>query len=85
MSEMRAFVVARDGGLCVRCGLPGADTVDHWPVSKVYLEPEQWFDPERCRAAHRKCNLTEGAKLGNKRLREKRARDAQMQGPSREW
>lgn len=81
VTRLRRYVVARDGGICCRCGLDGADTSDHYPVPKVELDPGEWFDPARVRAAHLACNLRAGGQLGNARQSE-RARYAEA---SRDW
>lgn len=45
-----AFVIARDAGLCWRCGNPGADTGGH--VLPVSTHPELALDPDNVRAEH---------------------------------
>lgn len=54
--ERRAFVIARDKGICHLCGLPGADTADHLiPWSRGGTD-----DVHNLRAAHRTCNTKRG-------------------------
>jgi 5-methylcytosine-specific restriction protein A len=48
----RGRILARDGGVCWICGLPGADTIDH-------LTPRARggdSSDENLKAAHRSCN-----------------------------
>jgi len=87
VTRLNRYVIARDGGLCQMRdeGCTGqATTVQHL-VPRCDTDPRTWFDPDGCVAACAHCNFTDGAKLGNRRLREKRARAAQVMGPSREW
>lgn len=87
MTALSRFVVARDGGLCQMRdeGCTVVATTAQHVVPRCESDPATWFDPDGCVAACSHCNLTDGARLGNKRLREKRAREAEMLGPSREW
>lgn len=79
------LVVERDGGRCCRCGELGSDSADHYPVPRCMLSPGEWYNPARLHAAHLACNVQAGAKLGAARLAEKRMRNAQTLGWSREW
>lgn len=50
--KLRAEVLARDGGICHICELPGADTADH-------VTPATWDGESthaNLKAAHRSCN-----------------------------
>jgi 5-methylcytosine-specific restriction endonuclease McrA len=85
VTRLKAFVVERDGGICHRCGQPGADSSDHYPTSKVDLEYAEWWNPDNLRACHLSCNVKAGAKLGNQRRREKESRATSYAAPSREW
>jgi 5-methylcytosine-specific restriction endonuclease McrA len=54
--ELRAFVIARDRGVCHLCGKQGANTADHLiPISRGGTD-----SPHNLRAAHRRCNLVRG-------------------------
>ena len=48
----KAAVIARDGGICWLCELPGADTADH-VIARARGGSN---DPANLRAAHRRCN-----------------------------
>jgi hypothetical protein len=78
-------VVEAGGATCVRCGLPilrGARWhLDQRDDRGGYLGP-----------AHAKCNLRAAGRLGNRRMRERKALEAQREppdfstrNPSREW
>ena len=47
-----AAVIARDHGICWRCGHPGADTGGH--VLPVHTNPHLALDPDNLRAEHGK-------------------------------
>jgi 5-methylcytosine-specific restriction endonuclease McrA len=58
--ELTRLVIERDGGICSICGQPGADSKHHSPVpyskgGKTVLS--------NLKAAHRRCNSREGAKV----------------------
>lgn len=48
-------------------GLSGNDplgpTADHFPVPLIYLTPAQVLDPAFGKPAHRRCNLSAGARV----------------------
>jgi len=58
---------------CCRCGGPVdktlpwrhplAATADHYPIPLVHLTPAQVLDPAYGRPAHRRCNLSAGARV----------------------
>lgn len=57
--ELRAWTLARDGGVCWLCGKPGATTVDH-------VVPRSLGGPDtlaNLRAAHGSCNSARGTRL----------------------
>lgn len=64
---LRKATFARWGHTCWRCGLEGADSVDH--VIPVCLGGTH--DLSNLRPAHSRCNSSAGASLGN-RLRPRR-------------
>lgn len=49
---VRAFVLARDGGVCQRCGLPGANTVHH----KIERKDGGSDDASNLEAVHARCH-----------------------------
>jgi len=57
--ELRRYVLARDNGMCWRCGLGGSDTVDHI-VPRAHGGSDA---PANLAAAHGKCNRDKGAKV----------------------
>jgi len=71
-------VCCRCGGLIDR-GLPGSHpwgpTADHFPVPLVYLTPAQVLDPASGKPAHRRCNLSAGARMGAGAVRRVRVAD----------
>ena len=60
--KLRPVILARDGGVCWRCGGPGADEVDH----VVPLVHGGTSEPGNLRAAHKSCNSSAGARLGRR-------------------
>jgi len=69
----RAKVLEGDRLTCCRCGgpidktlpwrHPMAATADHYPVPLIHLSPAQVLDPACGRPAHRRCNLSAGARI----------------------
>lgn len=49
-TALARWVIARDKGICWRCGHPGADTAGHVLPRKTH--PELMFDPDNLRAEH---------------------------------
>lgn len=69
--RIKARVIRRDRGICHICGRPGADTADHLvPVARGGA----WYDPANLAAAHRRCNLSRGARSVGVARREARMR-----------
>lgn len=57
--RIKARVIRRDQGICHICGRPGADTADHLvPVARG----GDWYDLANLAAAHRRCNMSRGAR-----------------------
>jgi 5-methylcytosine-specific restriction endonuclease McrA len=54
-------VIARDGGICHICGLPGADTTDHLNPRRGERQHRE-ADKRELAAAHRACNSRKGAR-----------------------
>jgi 5-methylcytosine-specific restriction endonuclease McrA len=50
--QTRAYVLRRDGGVCQRCGLPGADTAHHI----IERKDGGSDDPPNLEAIHRRCH-----------------------------
>lgn len=72
--EVRALVLARDGGVCQLCRAK-ADAVDH---IVPWRQGGAWYDPENLRAVCTPCN-TRRARRAN------RPESAGKRRPSREW
>ena len=49
---VRAYVLRRDGGICLRCGLPGANTVHH----TIERRDGGSDDPSNLESVHRGCH-----------------------------
>lgn len=47
---LAAYIIARDGGICWRCGHPAADTAGHVLPRKTH--PHLALDPDNLRAEH---------------------------------
>jgi len=59
--RMRAFVLARDAGVCWMCGHSGAGAVDHVVPLAQGGDP---LDPANLRAIHTRCNSRKGSRVG---------------------
>lgn len=56
--KLSASIVARDGGICFYCGLPGATTADHRTPKRLGGSD----DPSNLVAAHVRCNSAKGGR-----------------------
>ena len=82
VTNARAIVATWLPKPCPRCGHPV--TTDHqWHIDHIppraQLDPEQWYNPTYWHAAHAKCNLTAGGKLGAQHTNTKRTNTPRTQ------
>jgi 5-methylcytosine-specific restriction endonuclease McrA len=77
--KLREAVFRRDGHVCWRCGLPGANSVDH--VIPVVLGGDHSLG--NLRPAHSSCNSSAGASAGNRLRPARPLTAAQRQAISR--
>ena len=66
--KLRAFVLARDNGICHICGRAGANSVDHL-VPRAHGGSD---DPANLAAAHKSCNEARGARVAEQPVTSRR-------------